>query len=130
MTEIFFLVLKTPMMLISQRGWGGGGVLRCSSDGDDRIRVKIKNPQKSLGLPAKPPKNSLEQNWPAKKIHVEFPSLKNLQKIWNNITQKVWSYLSAELLGWDKQALPRIFRLFWIYPRNPYLNQATQKNTC
>ena len=61
MTEIFFLVLKTPMMLISQRGWGGG-VLRCSSDGDDRIRVKIKNPQKSLGLPAKPPKNSLEQN--------------------------------------------------------------------
>ena len=62
MTEIFFLVLKTPMMLISQRGWGGGGVLRCSSDGDDRIRVKIKNPQKSLGLPAKPPKNSLEQN--------------------------------------------------------------------
>ena len=25
MTEIFFLVLKTPMMLISQRGWGGGG---------------------------------------------------------------------------------------------------------
>ena len=59
MTEIFFLVLKTPMMLISQRGWGGGG---CSSDGGDRIRVKIKNPQKSLGLPAKPPKNSLEQN--------------------------------------------------------------------
>ena len=61
MTEIFFLVLKTPMMLISQRGWGGGGG-GCSSDGDDRIRVKIKNPQKSLGLPAKPPKNSLEQN--------------------------------------------------------------------
>ena len=24
MTEIFFLVLKTPMMLISQRGWGRG----------------------------------------------------------------------------------------------------------
>ena len=43
-------------------GGGGGGVHRISSDGDDRIRVKIKKPPKSLGLPAKPPKNSLEQN--------------------------------------------------------------------
>ena len=27
-------------------------------------------------------------------------------------------------------ALPRIFRLFWMPPKNPYLNQATPKTTC
>jgi len=37
----------------------------------------------------------------------------------------------TELRGRDTRALPRIFRLFWIPPKNPYLNQATpQKNTC
>ena len=97
-------MLKSPIMLISQGRGGGGGILRISSDGDDRIRVKIKTPKKSIGLPAKPPKNSLEQKLTRRKIHVEFPSLKNLQKIWNDITKKLWSYLSAELLGWDKQA--------------------------
>ena len=65
-------------MLISERG--GGGVLRISSDGDDRIRVKIKTPQKSLGLPAKPPQNSLEQNWPAKKSMLNFRALKISRK--------------------------------------------------
>ena len=28
------------------------------------------------------------------------------------------------------QALLRVFRLFWILPKNPYLHQATQKYTC
>ena len=131
MTEIFFSVENSYNVNFPDGGGGvGGGTPDFKWRRWSYSRVKIKKPQKSLGLPAKPPKNSLGQNWPAKKIHVEFPSLKNLQKIWNNITQKVWFYLSAELLGWDKQALPRIFRLFWIYPRNPYLNQATQKNTC
>ena len=35
--------------------------------------------------------------------------------------------LFAELQGRD-MIIP-FFRLFWIPPRNPYLNQATQKNT-
>jgi len=38
--------------------------------------------------------------------------------------------LFAELHGRNTRALPRIFRLFWVPPKNPYLNQATQKNTC
>ena len=37
--------------------------------------------------------------------------------------------LFAELRGRDTRALPRIFRLFLIPPKNPYSNQATQKNT-
>ena len=60
MTEIFFSVENSYNVNFPEGG--GGGILRISSDGDDRIRVKIKNPQKSLGLPAKPPQNSLEQN--------------------------------------------------------------------
>ena len=35
---------------------GGGGVLRISSDGDDRMGAKIKTPKTSLGLPIKPEK--------------------------------------------------------------------------
>ena len=64
MTEIFFSVENSYNVNFPEGGRGGGGgvVLWISSDGDDRIGVKIKNPQKSLGLPAKPPKNSLEQN--------------------------------------------------------------------
>ena len=61
MTEIFFSVENSYNVNFPE-GRGGGGVLRISIDGDDRIRVKIKTPQKSLGLPAKPPQNSLEQN--------------------------------------------------------------------
>ena len=38
--------------------------------------------------------------------------------------------LFAELRGRDTRALPRIFRLFLIPKKNPYSNQATQKNTC
>ena len=59
MTEIFFSVENSYNVNFPE---GGGGILRISRDGDDRIRVKIKNPPKSLGLPAKPPKNSLEKN--------------------------------------------------------------------
>ena len=38
------------------RGRGPGGVLRISSDGDDRMGAKIKAQKKSLGLPTKPKK--------------------------------------------------------------------------
>ena len=40
------------------------------------------------------------------------------------------STLFAELRCQDARALPRIFKSFWIPKKNPYLNQATQKNTC
>ena len=77
MTEIFFSVENSYNVNFPE---GGGGVLRISSDGDDRIRVKIITPQKSLGLPAKPPQNSLEQNWPAKKSMLNFRALKIFRK--------------------------------------------------
>ena len=98
MTEIFFSVENSYNVNFPEGGGGGRGI-PISSDGDDRIRVKIKTPQKSLGLPANsppPPKNPQGFHQPPppppkkkfpgtkltrKKIHVEFPSLKNLQKI-------------------------------------------------
>jgi len=46
-----------------------------------------------------------------KKSHAEFPSHKNFQKALNDITGKI------ETLVLNTQ-------------KNPYLNQATQKNTC
>ena len=49
---------------------GGGGVLRISSDKDDRMEAKIK-PKISLRLPTKP-KKSLDQNFTPDKSHAEF----------------------------------------------------------
>ena len=77
MTEIFFSVENSYNVNFPE-----GGVLRISSDGDDRIRVKIKTPppkipRASSKTPPKFPGTKLTR----KKIHVEFPSLKNLQKI-------------------------------------------------
>ena len=40
----------------AQGGGRGGGVLRISSDRDDRMGAKIKPPKKSLVLQTKPPK--------------------------------------------------------------------------
>ena len=69
----------------------GGGVLRISSDGDDRMDAKIKNPQK---IPA--------------------PEINPLK-----IPEKNAGYLIPKLRGRDKLALPRIFRLFWITKKIP-----------
>jgi len=46
---------------------GGGGLLRISSVGADRMGAKIKTPKKCLGLPTKP-KKSLDQKLTSKKI--------------------------------------------------------------
>ena len=56
--------------------------------------VKIKTPQKCLGLqttPAAPPpqKKSLDQKLTPKVSHVEFPSNKNSQGVFNDMTQKI-----------------------------------------
>ena len=81
MTEIFFSVENSYNVNFPE---GGGGGIPISIDGVDRIRVKIKTPQKSLGLPANSPppkkKNSLEQNWPAKKSMLNFRALKISRK--------------------------------------------------
>ena len=88
-------------------GWSNGG--------------KNQNPKKSLGLPTKPPQKSLDQ-----KSHVEFLSLKNLQEALNDITWKIWT-IEIECLCLFIHHTIWIYRLFWIPPKIPYLNQATPK---
>ena len=63
------------------------GVLRVSSDGDDRMGVKIKT-QKNPQSFQQNPKNSLDQKLTPKKSHAELPSLKNFQKGLNDIIRK------------------------------------------
>ena len=56
-----------------RRGGGGGG----AGGGSGMIEWgKNQNPQKSL-----------EQKLTLNKSHVEFPSLKNFQKVWSDITR-------------------------------------------
>ena len=57
------------------------------------------------------PKKFLDQNLTPKKSHAEIPSHKKFQKALNAITRKI------EILVLNT-------------PKNPYLNQATQKITC
>ena len=107
------------------------GVLRISSDGDDRMRVKIKTPRKALGLPTKPT-HFWTIKLTRKKCHAEFPSRKDFQKELNDIARKRkinWK-LNVCVYGSYTRAVPRIFRLFWVPPKDPFVNQATQKNTC
>ena len=65
------------------RGGGGGGVvgglIRISSDWDERMGAKMKTQQNPYGLKQNP-KNSLDQNLTPKKSHTEFPSHKNFQR--------------------------------------------------
>ena len=42
----------------------GGGVLRSSSDGDDRMEAKIKTKKKSLGFSIKPTKIPVPEIYP------------------------------------------------------------------
>jgi len=51
------------------------GVLRISSDSDDRMEAKIKTSKKSLGLPTKPKKKSLDQKLIPRKSHAETDPL-------------------------------------------------------
>ena len=109
-----------------------GRVLRLSCDRDDRVGVKIKtenNPQRFR----QNPKKSLDQKLTPKKFHAKFPSLKISQKALKGITQKINWKLNVCICGWDSQAQPPIFILFWIPQKVPTytpVNQVTQKNTC
>ena len=58
---------------------GGRGVLRISSDRDDRMGAKMKTQINTLGFKQNP-KKSLDQNLIPKKSHAEFPSHKNFQR--------------------------------------------------
>ena len=60
-------------------GGGVGGLIRISSDWDERMGAKMKTQQNPYGLKQNP-KNSLDQNLTPKKSHTEFPSHKNFQR--------------------------------------------------
>ena len=125
-------------------GGGGGGTpdfkwRGCSNGGNNQ------NPKESLRQSNPPPKKKnpwgFQQNpqklhgqkLNTKKSHAVLPSLKNFQKTLNGVTCTLFgSTIFAELRGRDARALPQIFKLFWIPPKNPYLNPATAtpKNTC
>ena len=47
---------------------------------------------------------------------LKIPSNKNIQQT-----------SLAKLRSWNTRAQTRIFRLFWVPPKNPYLNEATPK---
>ena len=72
------------------------------------VNSKSRNPKKYLGLQTNT-KNSLDQNLTPQKSHAEFPTHKNFER--NN---------AAGIHG----------NYHIITPQNPYLNQATKKNTC
>ena len=65
----------------------GGGVLRISSERDDRIGAKSKTPQNRLGFKQSPNK-SPDQNFTPQKFHADFPSHKIFQKGLNDLTRK------------------------------------------
>ena len=80
-----------------------GGVLRISSDGADRMGEK-KNPKKSLGLLTKP------QKIPGPKINAQKIPCRTRWPGYAGTTTNLQIVLNTQ--------------------KNPYLNQATQKNTC
>ena len=92
-----------------------------------QVTVIIEWEQKSKPTAKETPtaSNKTPKNYPLKISHAEFPSLKSTRK-----QNTFGSTLFAELRGPNLRALPRIFRLFSITQKNPYLNQATYKNNC
>ena len=88
------------------------------------------NPQKSPSASNKT-NPFLDQKLTPKKCHAEFPSRKDFQKALNDIARKRkinWK-LNVCVYGSYTRAVPRIFRPFWVPAKDPFLNQATQKNT-
>ena len=71
------------------------------------------------------PKNFLDQKLTPKKCHDEFPNLQNSQRAVEDITHNKKG-------SQDMRVLPRYHESSdcFEYPKNPYLNQATQNNTC
>ena len=74
----------------------------------------------------KTPQKSLDQKLTPQKPHAEFLRLKNLQKALNDITRKIWT-IEIECLCLFIHHNIWIYRLFWISPKIPYFNQATQE---
>ena len=110
-------------LLVPEREWGwGGGILRISSDRDDRMGPKIKT-QKSPWDSQQNPKKSLDQKLSPQKSHAEFLSLENLQK-----GKPVCLYLNHRTTWLGYAGTMTNLQIVLNSQKNPYLNQATQKN--
>ena len=104
------------------------GIIRISSDGDHWMGANIKT-QKNLLEFQENPKKFLDQKLTPKNSHAELPSLKNFQKVFNditwnkNITNRMFEFIYSSYHGTTMYIIPQIFE----YTKNPYLNEANQK---
>ena len=92
-----------------------GWVLRISSDRDDQMGAKIKSKKNPQGLKQNPRK-SLDQNLTPQKSHAGFPSHKNFQR----------NFAAGICRNYQVMNLHIVLNTH----KNPYLNQASPKNTC
>ena len=81
--------------------------------------------KKILRASSKTQKKSLDQKLTPKKSHADLVALKSSRKGWcyNNSKTRLFILYSQ---NYAARALPILFNT----PKNPYSNQATQKNTC
>ena len=125
------------------------GVLRISSDRDDRMGAKIKTQKNLLGFKQNP-KKSLDQNLSPKECHAEFPSHnKNFCIKWFNTKNrnisfrlqnsrfflKITKEIGSDLLFVCSRVVKLVAKIRTVLqstlvlntPKNPYLNQANKK---
>ena len=98
------------------------GILRISSERDDRMGAKIKTQQNPQGFKQNPPKKSLDQNLTLKKSHAKFPSHKNFQRNYAAGIRR--SYLkSSDCFEYPQNSLlklsyPKKYLPKFSYPKN------------
>ena len=92
-------------------------------------RIKTQKNPWTKNFPPPPPTKKKNR----KKIHAEFPSLKNFRKALNDIRWKIkfWKTSFVVLICrsmWPGYAvITRIFRLFWISPKLPNWTKPPKK---
>ena len=100
------------------RSSSGGGVLPILSNGDDWMGVNIKTKKNP---------NVFQHN--PQKSHVKFPSLQTFPEKINDISTTKGNFSDDTAVdkhdGWEIN----LMKPWWIPKKNPFLNQATQKNT-
>ena len=108
--------LEVPVSIyyVVSLGEGGGGI-RISSEGDDRMGANIKAQKKSLGLPTKLPKTCPMTNFQALKIS-------------RKQTEKSLVVLCSQNCRGREYAYTANLQIVFNTTTNPYLNQATQNN--
>ena len=106
---MFYLESYTVLCILWYGGpmrGAGGGVLRSSSDGDDRMEAKIKTKKKSLGFSIKPTKIPVPEIYPPPRNS----PMPNFQAFWI-LTTLVRPRTSSVLITLIRMTN---LRLFWI----------------